>query len=177
MQKACRASRQVFILPKPRIVFEHTDELSEPDPRRRIAMFSKANGPHRNSSDHRVRGTHQASAHEITGVIRKRAVKGTGGYYVWLFLTAAGLFGAMGYLKLRAAFAVLSSFASSAMGVMLFAIVLTIGVCGSLACAVIWWACKRELLDTVQHRESMRRYLAVQGSHARKAEAKNRRAA
>jgi hypothetical protein len=47
----------------------------------------------------------------------------------------------------------------------LFAIVLTVGVCGSIASAVIWWACRRELRASRIHQTEIPQNLAMHGTH------------
>jgi hypothetical protein len=58
----------------------------------------------------------------------------------------------------RAAWATI---ASSALGTTIFAIALTVGVCGSIAIAVIWRACQQEHRDMMIHRSAMGRYLSI----------------
>jgi hypothetical protein len=83
---------------------------------------------------------------------------------MWIAPLLIGTVGAFICYEFRVAIASWSLVASSALGNMLPAILLTIGVCGSIASAVIWWVFQQELRANRNHREEMREYLAAHGT-------------
>jgi len=101
---------------------------------------------------------------DLTGLMTQPQPTKVGGYYVWLIPLAVGLIGIAGVAKFRFMIAAWSVIASSALGTVLFAIALTVGVCGSIAGAVIWWTCQQELRTSRNHRAEIREYLAAHGT-------------
>ena len=102
---------------------------------------------------------------EVTGLMTQPQRTRFGSSYMWVAMLLVGTLGAAICLyKFRVVMAAWSAIASSALGTMLFAIALTVGVCGSIASAVIWWVIQRELRASRNQREAMREYLAVQGA-------------
>jgi hypothetical protein len=78
-----------------------------------------------------------------------------------LTLAAAG---AAYYFRFSIAHSIWPIVSSPAIASILFAIVLTIGVCGSIASAVIWWVCRGELRASLIQRTAIRQNLAVHGN-------------
>lgn len=77
---------------------------------------------------------------------------------ILLTLAAASV---MYYFRFSIAHNIWTAASSPAIGSVLLAMVLTVGVCGSLACGVIWWICQRELRANVRHRAELKQHPAV----------------
>jgi hypothetical protein len=95
---------------------------------------------------------------------------------LWIIPLVVGLAGAVGYVKFHVVVAAWSAIASSALGALLFAIGLTLCVCGSIAGAVIWWAFRQEHRSMMLHRAAVRQYLLIHAA-AKDAEEQARQAA
>jgi len=67
----------------------------------------------------------------------------------------------MYYFRFSIAHNIGTAVSSPVIGSMLLAIVLTVGVCGSLACGVIWWICQRELRANERYRAEFKQDPAV----------------
>lgn len=112
---------------------------------------------------------------DSTGLLTRPQRTKWGSSYLWIAPLAVGLIGVIGYASFHTVVAEWLAIASSALGTVLFAIVLTIAVCGSIASAVIWWACQQELQANTNHQATMRQYPAMHG--AQNTNAERRRAA
>ncbi len=123
----------------------------------------------------RVRLAHHDRVHrkitpnDLTGLMTQPGRTRVGSSYLWIIPLAFGLVGIVGFAKFRVVMTAWSAIASSTLGTTLFAMILTVGVCGSIASAVFWCVCQQELRSSRSHRAAIRHYLAmhdVQGSNA-----------
>ena len=122
------------------------------------------------SRHRRIGSTYRDQVHrktapgDLTGLMTRPQQTRLGSSYLWIAPLVVGTIGVAWYAKFHVVMAAWSAIASSALGTMLFAIALTVGVCGSIASAVIWWACQQELRASRNHRAAIREYLAMHGT-------------
>lgn len=107
---------------------------------------------------------------DLTGLMTRPQRTRLGGSYLWIIPLVIGIVGIVSYAKLQVVAEAWSAIASSALGTTLFAIALTVGVCGSIASAVIWWALQQEHWAMTIHRTAIHQYLSTHGAQGARKE-------